>query len=499
MQETEENIGTLSKGDGELPKITMGEMGSTGLVTLGGKIFEECQYELQWPQAIHTFKEMQKDASISAALDYVDNKVATAKWVVRTPDGAKDLDDKTSFVRQVMDDMENPWSDFIRLAGSFGRYGFSAIEKVYRLRRRGKGSKYDDGLIGIKKLAPRGQDTIDGWRWKNKDLVGLYQMVSESVNTDDYDGWGYIETESETTRKFIPRKKFLLFRHNPQKDSPYGTSPLNAVWGAWKLKNAYQESEALKTAQEINAFKVLYIPPEYLTKDASEDRKKTLEYFKNALKYAHQARESGLILPYLTDERGGKMFDFRVESITGVSSTDNNEIIERYTREILVGLFADVLAMGQAGGGSFSLADSKMTVIDLAVKARLDEIKNQLNHDLIPQLFAMNGWDTTITPYFDYELPQEYSLDDVSKFVQRIKAVGFLPINAKVVNWLMRSANIPFSVAEDIPQEELEELLQVDKSTSRSGDSLNTKTGGMSGTSDELSEEDTSISNVENA
>ncbi len=490
---------SLEQGTNDTPTLTLGEIGRTGLIVLGGEVFEECQRELQWPEAMNTFKEMSKDASISAALDYVDNKVSTANWEVKIPEGHKeDLKDKAIFLGQIMNDMDHTWTDFIRQAASFGRYGFATVEKVYRYREKAKGSKYDDLLVAPKKLALRAQDSIEKFRWtgNGKDLAGMYQnILIDSDGTAVHEGWSVPTLSPVVQQKFIPRKKFLLFRHNPQKDSPIGTSPLANVWKAWKMKQAYQESEALGAAQDANAFKTLYIPPEYLVADAPDDKKESLELFQAALARTHQARESGIILPFVTDMNGNKMFEFKIESISGTGRYDVNQIINRYNQEILVGLFADVLALGQNGGGSYSLSESKLTVIDLAVKARLDEIKNQLNHDLVRQIFELNGWDTTVMPYFDYTLPEQVSLDDLSKFIQRVKAVGFLPKTVEVVNWMLKVAGIPYQLPENTTPEELSALLGEDNS--RSGDGMEAGMG--NGTSSTVSTEDNSVSNNANA
>lgn len=493
----EDNI-SLESGSNDTPTLTMGEIGRSGLIVLGGNIFEECQEELRWPCAADTFKEMSKDASIAAALDYVDNKVATAQWEVKIPEGYDDkLKDHAIFLKQCMGDMEHTWTDFIKQAASFGHFGFAPIEKVYRYREKAKGSKYNDMLIAPRKLALRAQDSIDRWRWgsSGKDLTGFYQNVwsmnSNPVNTE---GWGYIDGPRELTQKFIPRKKFLLFRHNPQKDSPTGTSPLASVWQAWKMKQAYQEAEALGAAQDANAFKILFLPPEYLVADADDDKKEALKIFQKALVNAHQARESGIILPYVTDEKGNKMFDFDIKNIGGTSRYDTHTIINRYNQEILVGLFADVLALGSGGGGgSFSLSESKLSVIDLAVRARLDEIRNQINHDLVRQIFEVNGWDTEVMPYFEYSIPEAIDLEELGKFIQRVKAVGMLPVKPKVVNWVLKLAGIPYQVDEDATTEELLEMMGTP--TTRAGDGM--ETGLSSGTGSGTGGGDKSAGNKE--
>lgn len=492
----------LEQGSNEIPPITYREIGSSGLLVLDGQIIEESQKELRWPQAIHTYKKMEADAAISPALDLVETMIARVPWDVRIPEGYEDeLKEKAVYLKQVMHDMEQDWQTMIKQAATFKRYGFSALEIVLRYRRKEKGSRFNDGLVGVKKLGIRSPDTIEGWYWKNngRELAGMTQRVIPIDDKTKGNGWDFVNATTSTVGvkfKKIPRKKFLLFRNNPVKDSPIGRSALNGCHTAWKFKTAFMESEALSCAQDVNGFKVLYLPPKYMTPDASEEDKLVFTEYQKAMANMHQAKQSGLILPLLLDENGKRMFDFEVMNITGQKAHDVNEIITRYNAEILTCLFADILALGQSGGGSFALGETKISIIEMGVEAALDEIKSQLNHHLVPLLFEQNGWDTEVLPEFVYGKVGRESLDEISKFVQRVKATGMLPRNRETVNWLLKQADIPYRVPDNMTDEDFEQMMGA--STSKSGASLNTPTGGLNGTANTVDDEDNSVANNEN-
>lgn len=485
-------------GPNEVPALSLGESGFVGLTTLGGEIFEDCQHELRWPQAGETYKKMAKDGAIAPALEYVEAMIARVPWSVKIPEGYEDqLKDKANFMRQCMHDMDHSWLAFIKQVVSFNRYGFAVQEKVYRQRFKANGSKYDDGLIAPKKLPTRSQDSISRWKWKNKgrDLSGLYQNVVTTTDNDSYIGWDFVNTTETNAEKFIPRKKFLLFRNNPLKDSPTGVSQLNGAWQSWKYKKAYEESQAIAVAQDSNGFKVLYIPPQYMTADASPENRAVFEEYKKILANMHQAKQSGLILPLITDENGSKMFEFEIKSVTGQLSYDTNVIIQRYNNEILTCLFADFLSLGSSGSGSFSLAETKVSTIEMAIEARLNEIKDQLNNDLFRQTWELNGWDTDVMPFVDYGEVGKESLDEIGKFIQRVKAVGMLPRTPDVVNWVLNQADIPYRVDKDISDEDLAKIMGEDTSGSGEGlaEGLPSGTGSNTGSSG-----DSSTSNSEN-
>lgn len=498
----------LESGANETPPLTLGETGFNGLVVLGGNVLEECQDELRFPEAIETYKKMAKDGAIAPALEMVERMIADVPWTVKIPKGYEEkLKDKAQFLLQNMNDMDHSWNSFIQQVVSFNRYGFSVHEKVYRYRKKDLGSKYDDNLIGIKRLPIRTQDSIASWVWTNngRDIKGFNQYVNK-IQSIEYDssngvGWSYVanagRTADGTNIKFIPRKKYLHFLNSHLKDNPWGASPLNGCWKAWKYKTAMEEAEAIGVAQDANGFKVLYLPTQYLKPDATPEDKAVFEYYKKMMANAHVAKQSGVILPYFVDSQGNKQFEFKIESITGQKSFDTNAIIQRYTLEILTCLFADFLSLGNNGGGSFSLAESKLSLIEMVIKSKLTEIADVLNFDLIPQLFALNGWDTDVTPYFAFGSPSKESLDEISKYVQRIRAVGMLPRTPKTINWILDALGVDERVDENISDEELAKLSGED--TSRSGDGLASDTGGLNGTSNSASKRDNSTANNANA
>lgn len=156
---------------------------------------------------------------------------------------------------------------------------------------------------------------------------------------------------------------------------------------------------------------------------------------------------------------------------------------------------ASQLILGQEGGGSFSLAESLDSVTKMVVDARLTQIKEQLNHDLIPQLFALNNWDITDLPYFDYGEVSNQSLDEIGKFIQRVAAVGMLPKTPEVVNFATDRLGITPQFKEDTPQEDFLPFLT--QYQSGAGEGL--EKGSGNGTSDNVASGDSTSANLEGA
>ena len=214
------------------------------------------------------------------------------------------------------------------------------------------------------------------------------------------------------------------------------------------------------------------------------------------MRNAHVGKQSGFILPQVLDENGKEFFKFDIANVTGTKAYDSSKIITRYAYEILTALSADFLVLGQSGSGSFALSENKVTVSEAAIEAKLIEIQDQLNHDLVQQLFALNGWSTDVVPYFQYGSVEKTDLDILSKFLQRVGSSGLLVKDKSTVKWIHDQAGIPFTVNEDVSHEKFLTMLTAYESAAGEGMAEGT-TG--NGTSTSASKRDNSSSNKENS
>lgn len=493
MSDQEEVKGEFPE-KGALPslRIEKGRTSYNGLKAVAGMIEEECNRDLKWPQCITTYKAMLKDATISSSLNLMEMQIAKVRWKVKVPEGYEDeLRGKAKFIESCMKDMEHSWTDFIRQAASFNRFGFAPIEKVYRKRSKSAGSRFNDGLYGIKELPLITQDSVAGWEWdaSGKSLTGLHQYKNVPKGKDSKDYHYTSETH------FIRRDKFMLFRADPVKDSPIGTSPLNSVYMAWRFKSELERQESLGVSTDVRGMKVIYLPPQYMSANASPEDKETFEAFQKALASMHSGEQSGLILPRVFDENGKPLFEFEVKSVLGTATYNVSEIIARYRREIVSGLMTPITIIGQDGSGSFALAKTLEDITATIVEARLTEIKDILNHDLIKQLFQINGWDTEVLPEFEFEEVQRTSLEDWSKAVQRIASNGLVKLDADTINTVHTKLGLQIAYNdEDVDVETIRNNATNFKSSA--GEGASSPTG--EGTSKTTSGRDTSIANVEN-
>jgi phage gp29-like protein len=146
--------------------------------------------------------------------------------------------------------------------------------------------------------------------------------------------------------------------------------------------------------------------------------------------------------------------------------------------------------MGQSSSGSYALGNIKGTLAAMAVESKLKEICNVINQHLIPLLGKLNGWNIARLPTMTAEDLEAISLEEVSKYLQRVGSIGFLPRTPEVVNKILDVLGLD-ALAEDVT---LDEVLT--PSTSRAGDGMATPFEGTS--TKQGNGTDTSAKNLDN-
>ena len=126
------------------------ERGAVGLRQYNGLILEEADRDLRGHRFIHIVELMKKDPVVSAPMSLYRMMLGRPSWkVVPKKDAGQYQKDKAEIINSMLGDMEHSWFQFIREVSSMIEYGFSVHEIVLRRRLKRKGSKYNDGWVGI--------------------------------------------------------------------------------------------------------------------------------------------------------------------------------------------------------------------------------------------------------------------------------------------------------------------------------------------------------------
>lgn len=481
--------------DTTIPRVKLGEQGFLALRTTNGYIYEEQQRAFRYPAFIRTINEMRNNPTVGTAMNVYRFMMTRVPWTV-VPHPESDEKDKAraDIVRTMMDDMDHSWGSFIESIIPYLEYGFAINEKVYRRRLYKNGSKFNDGLIGLKKLPTRNQDSIRRWQFSDDggELLNVQQtlqyMEHQGLYTDRLNDKGLIE---------IDRNKFLLFTTNPTKGNPQGNSLFKNIYLAYKQMTLLQENLLMGIAKDVQGILKIEIPPKYLSPDASPEDQATAKAFQQIIDNYNAGTQRGLLVPNFIDtESKLKMFEYSLMESKGTAKYDTQKAILALQQDILAALNVDVVQLGNNGSGSYSLAESKTSILSLAVDSKLREIKEVLNQDLMRSIYELNGWNCERLPSFEYGDIQQPDLDSLGAFLQRVKAVGLLEVDRPVLNVIRKALGVP---ERDKDEEPDMEAMNMGKTETRSGDSFNTDTGGISGTSNSVSERDNSVANKENA
>jgi hypothetical protein len=490
MARKSQNNSVQKSVDDTPDRFKLSESGYLGLNVFNGVSNDELKRELNFPNSVNTYKQMSYHGTINAALTLYENLIGKVDWVFKPVRNANAEETRQAeIINEMMHDLtDQNWSEFISEAMSANMYGFSVQEKVYRRRLKANGSKYNDGLIGWKKLPIRNQETIEKFIFTEdgNEVKGVKQNLSAVSDV-------YNRYSSRTNNEVIlPRSKVMLFRAGKHKGDPFGKSMLRDAYLAWRFLSVIEEIEANGVAKDLAGLPVLKLPPQYLSSDASPDQKAIRAYYENVMRNLQLNQQSALILPQAHDPDSKQpMFELELLSLNGSKAMDTSKIKEYYKNLILTSLFADILVLGQSGGGSNALGQVKNSLSATAAEAMLRKIRDVINEDLIKQTYELNGWDTSRMGHMDFDNLESEDLESFSKAVQRFASTSVIEVDRAVLNRVRESIGVDALPQDMEPNQELLPAM-----TSRSGDGF--KTAGE-GTALSPSGNDTSSGNLENA
>lgn len=472
-------------------RFKLSEAGYLGLNVFNGITQDELKKELNFPYSVKTYKQMTYHSTINSALTLFDNLIGKVEWTFKPPKDASEAEKRQAeIINEMMHDMQDQtWQEFISEALSSNVFGFSVHEKVYRRRNSSNGSKYNDNVIGWKRLPIRNQETIEKFVFSEdgNDIVG----VKQNLNTvsDQYNRY----TNRTLKEIVLPRSKVMLFRAGKHKGDPFGKSMLRDAYQAWRFLSVIEEIEANGVAKDLAGLPVLKLPPQYLSQDASAEQKAIRAYYENVMRNLQMNQQSALILPQAFDpDTRQPMFQLELLSLNGSKAMDTSKIKEYYKNMILTSMFADVLVLGQSGGGSFALGQVKNSLSANAAEAMLDKVTSVINNDLIRQTYELNGWDTSRMGFMDYDNLDGEDLESFSKAIQRFASTSVIEVDRPVLNKIRQSIGV-----DPLPLDEEPIKEYMPKATSRSGDGMAVGTTG-NGTATSVSGSDTSSNNLDN-
>ena len=419
------------------------ELGASGSYGMNDQLRpDEFLPKLRGLNATRTFREMKdNDPVIGAILMAFEMLLRAAEFRIEAADDSQEAKDAQLFVEQCFADMEGTTDDFLAEVLTFLPFGFAVFEVVYKIRGGRKAtdparySQFDDGLYGIKKLAPRAQWTIDRFLTDENGAITGVRQTALTLKTGTVD---------------IPADKMLHFRTSTINNDPSGRSILRNAFTSYHYASHIQMIEAIAVEREMNGIPVGRIPSEYLADTANASQQAFANAFKKILRDVKFNDQGFVLLPsdLIENEDGSKtstpMVQFDLITAKGTRAIPTGDVILRHQQNIARSVLADFLMLGSGDKGSFALSKSKTDLFLAAASGYTEAISSVLNRQLIMRLWELNGFDPAVMPTVAFGDIAPVDLAELGAFVRDIAGAG-MPLfpDDDTENTIRRAAGFP--------------------------------------------------------
>ena len=398
--------------------------------------------ELRGKKAIRKYREMRdNDSTIGAVMYATEQVLRDVKLHVKPANDTAEAKRESEFVKSVLDDMDHTLDDHIAEALSFLSYGFAWFEVVYK-RREGlqtqnlkKRSKYNDGRIGVRKIAARAPWTVSKFDVDQTtgDVLGLQQDTGRIGNTN-----------------YIPVNKSLYYRTTSINGDPSGRSVLRNAYTSYEYLNNLQSIEAIAVERELAGIPVARIPAEYLSNDASGAQAGFVNNLRQILRDVKFNEQGYIILPSDTypDKDGApsntRLVDVELMSSSGSRNINIDPIVRRYQHDIARSVLSEFLMLGSQGG-SYALSKSKTDLFLRALESYIQAIVDVLNKQLVERLWELNGLNYDLMPRIEAGDVAPHDLREIAAFLRNLNGANIdVSSHPEVIQDLMDIAELEY-------------------------------------------------------
>lgn len=417
------------------------ELGVSGRNTYTGDIrADEFLNELKGKKGILKYREMRDNNSTIGAVMYATEQVLRDVDIKVVPaDDTPAAKESADFVKSILDDMDHSLDDHVSEALSFLTYGFAVFEVVYK-RRGGearsskKRSKYDDGMIGVKKLAIRAPWTVDRFEVdpQTSEVIGIYQENTAGKNIP-----------------MIPVGKCVYYRTTSLNNDPSGRSILRNAYQPYTYLNTLQAVEAIAIERELHGVPVGRMPAEYMAEDATDDQKALRNQFERILRDLKRNEQGYALLPsdlYMDTEgkpTTQRLMDLELITSNGSRSIDINPVITRYQHDIARSVMAEFMMLGTSSG-SYALSKSKTDLFLRSMESYINTIVDALNKQLIERVWQLNGLPWETMPKLVAGDVAPHDLKELGSYLRNLNGANIdLSDEPDIINALLGNAELP--------------------------------------------------------
>lgn len=399
------------------------ELGVSGLTQYSGYVQEEFLRQLEGTKGVRVYREMMdNDPIVGAILTAVGLILRSVPWECEAADeDSAEAQTERDFALSLLHDMSHTMEDFMAECMTMLGFGWSWHEMVTKTRvgpderDSSKRSRHTDGRIGVRKLAPRAQESMD--RWEFDEDGGVAAMIQRPP-----DGGPEIR---------LPIERSLLFRTTSRKNNPEGLSILRNAYRPYYFAQKIEEIEAIGVERDLVGIPIVRIPMEYLSPDATPAMQTVVRKYQKIAIDMGRNQQTGIVVPSdpYTDDMGKPTGARKVEidllSTAGSRTIDTDKVINRHQRNIARSVLADFIMLGTDGkSGSYALSANKSDLFLKACETYLNQVAGVLNRHMLPRIWALNGLDPELMPKYKPGAMAPVALDVLGAFLNQAAGAG---------------------------------------------------------------------------
>lgn len=420
-------------------------VGQPGFILTSSFVNESKKEDLMMPRRLCVFDEMSRDPAVKAPLDRtslpVFKALMFAKWDSTGTSRSQSIADFYTYVMHNMPDQL--WSEFCANAVSDTKYGFSLQEIVPTVAKDGPYK----GRIVFGQFSPRSQKSVYAWIWDDSfsKVIGYVQKPKlkrwKSLDEEfgSYLGWTNdlsLLTSQYNDYKYpiISMRDSIHFKFNSVNGNPEGESPLEACYAPWKEKVVIGKYQVIGISRDFGGVPIVRLPPDLIQRaNDPEGRyqldKKIYEEYKRQVSSMHAGEQTHLILSSKLNENSTSLYeyDFKLQGVEGGGKQfDISEIIKSKNTDIANAFLAGHLLLGQQGNtSSYNASTAGAANNSLPIERSIVE-KAEIIQRLFKRLLDANGiyYTHKDLPIFRYKDPDQITLDEAGKFIQRVRGVS---------------------------------------------------------------------------
>ena len=386
------------------------EIGSPGLEIWSGFVNEAYHADLYWPTCYPLYNRIRRadpEVSIVRVLFVALARRLKMAWVPDTDEPTDGDTEAAKFGNEAMLDLDGGPSAFLETVVSYLPFmGWGWWEVLPGLRREGWRppdgdpwrSRYDDGLLAIRRLAWRDHSSFSRWDIDDESgrLAGMYQRDEPNLEV------------------FIPLDQSLHLKFGDNVN-PEGLSPLEAIWRLERVKYGLEIVQGIGFEHAAGYLDVKS-EKEALTASDKAAIKKVARSILSASEGNFAAWPKGF---------SGEIKDTDFAAATGIL-----EAIKYYgILKLQIFIMQWIALSATSGVGSFAAKQEDTTMFVLFFNAMMEGFADQMSKQLAPWLFDKNRkrWpDLTANPKLTITpLEKVVELKDLSEWVKTLHEIDF--------------------------------------------------------------------------